>query len=203
MNTVENDIRSMKNQQVQIIGEETVSRYAVAIILDGDREEEEILFEVRSERISHQPGDVCLPGGRIEEDEEPEETVIREVCEELLISPEQIQIICPVSVLINSSQQIHVYLCHLQDYNNTFSENEVARVFRVPLSYFYNNQPEIHEVLWSPEFDDDFPFDKIHGGRKYPWRQRKSRIRFYEYEGNVIWGITARIMEDFSLRYPL
>ena len=39
---------------------------------------------------------------------------------------------------------------------------------------------------------------KIHGGKNYGWREHKSQIRFYEYERHVIWGIAARILQEFS-----
>ena len=69
--------------------------------------------------------------------------------------------------------------------------------FYVPLSFFENTPAKVYEVDWKPVFPEDFPFDKIYGGRNYGWRPRKSRIRFYEYENRVIWGMTARIIENF------
>ena len=188
----------MNNKRPKTIGEDIVNQYAVAVILIKETsEEDEILFEIRSEKIGHQPGDICIPGGKVENGELPEEAVVREISEELMIAPEQVEVIRPISILINNSQMIHTFLCALQGYQGSFSRDEVSDVFTVPLAFFRNNKPAVHEVSWHPEFKEDFPFDKIHGGRQYPWRQRKSRIRFYEYEGRVIWGITARIIEDF------
>ena len=43
-------------------------------------------------------------------------------------------------------------------------------------------------------------FEKIHGGKNYGWRPRKSRIRFYEYRGRVIWGLTAKMKESYVKR---
>ena len=69
---------------------------------------------------------------------------------------------------------------------------------RHTIIFFLETTPEIYEVIRKPELGDDFPFDKIHGGKNYGWREHKSKIRFYEYDGHGIWGITARIMEEFS-----
>ena len=44
---------------------------------------------------------------------------------------------------------------------------------------------------------EDFPFDRIRGGRDYPWRKARRAIYFYSYEGREIWGMTARIMKAF------
>ena len=49
----------------------------------------DVLFEVRAATIAHQPGDVCLPGGMVEEGEDPRNAALRELQEELLLSEEQ------------------------------------------------------------------------------------------------------------------
>ena len=73
----------------------------------------------------------------------------------------------------------------------------MKEVFCVPVTYFKNTPAKAYEVAWNPVFPDDFPFDKIYGGRNYGWRPQRTRIRFYEYQGRVIWGMTARIIEGY------
>jgi hypothetical protein len=45
-------------------------------------------------------------------------------------------------------------------------------------------------------FPADFPFDKIYGGKDYQWRKSIMEEYFYEYKGDVIWGITARMIKN-------
>ena len=156
-----------------------------------------LLFEVRSEKIGHQPGDVCCPGGMLEEGETPEHAALREMTEELLVQPRQIEILGPLDIFSGGSMLVHPFVCILHDYDGRYSADEVSEVFRVPLSFFLENEPDVYEVGWRMEPGDDFPFDRIHGGRSYPWRKRTDRILFYEYEGHVIWGMTAKIIEEF------
>ena len=180
------------------ITEGTLHQSAVGIILT---EQDEVIFEVRSEKIAHQPGDICLPGGGLEPGETPEDAVIREIAEELLINPKGIRVEGPAGILVSDSLLIHSFVCRIPGYTGTFNEDEVSDVFFVPRGFFLHTEPEIHEVIWHPEMKPDFPFGRIYGGKEYAWRERVSRIRFYEYGGRVIWGMTARIMEAFIKQY--
>ena len=179
---------------INIISESNQKHYAIAIpFVDA----EHLLFQVRSDKLDRQPGDICFPGGAVEIGETPEEAVIRELSEELLLSKEQIELQEETSLLVSDSAIIHCFPCHISDYDGSFSREEVAEVFLAPLSFFENTPAKVYEVDWKPVFPEDFPFDKIYGGRNYECRPTKSRIRFYEYEGRVIWGMTARIIENF------
>ena len=184
-----------KNHPPLLISENDLIQNAVTIALTEDNQ---IIFEIRSETIAHQPGDICLPGGRVESGESPEEAVVREITEELLIDQSQIKIIAPVSIFVTGGLEIHVFLCRIYDYRDTYQTDEVTSILRVPLSFFLETKPEIHEVSWKPILPDDFPFDRIYSGKNYTWREKVSKIRFYEYNGHTIWGITARIMDAFS-----
>ena len=60
------------------ISESTQKHYAIAIPFVDD---ENLLFQVRSDKLDRQPGDICFPGGAVEIEETPEEAVIRELSE--------------------------------------------------------------------------------------------------------------------------
>ena len=177
-----------------IITESEQKHYAIAIPFIDD---ENLLFQVRSDKLDHQPGDVCFPGGAVEEGESPEEAVIRELSEELLLSGDRIVLQDESALLVSDTAIIHCFPCRLYDYDGGFNQEEVAEVFFVPICFFENTTPEVYAVDWEPVFPEEFPFDKIHGGRNYGWRSRESKIRFYEFQGHVIWGMTARIVENF------
>ena len=190
--------RKIREHRPGIIGEREIFRSAVCIPLLKSAEGYHVLFEVRSRRIPDQPGDICLPGGRMEPGESPEETALRELCEELLISGEQANLIGPNDIFHNGNLIIYPYVVLLSDYRNTFHEAEVESVFTVPLQYFKETEPEAFCVGSVVTPGEDFPYDRINGGRNYRWRGRSSVELFYQYEGHWIWGITARIMRAFA-----
>ena len=158
----------------------------------------DILFEVRSGKIPAQPGDVCLPGGAAEPGETPLQTALRETCEELLLRPDQLIPVGPADVLREGDVVLRPYAALLSDYSGSFSRQEVAEVFRVPLDFFLTTEPEVYTFPMSYELPEDFPFDRIVGGREYAWRQTIHEALFYEYEGRTIWGFTARVMRAFA-----
>ena len=44
---------------------------------------------------------------------------------------------------------------------------------------------------------EDFPFHNIIGGKDYKFRDGRYKVMFYKYNNFVIWGMTARILENF------
>ena len=156
-----------------------------------------ILFEVRSRDII-QGGEVCFPGGVIEDGETSLEAAVRETGEELLVDEEDIEIISPLfSIQGPSGMEVKSYLGYLRNYEYTFSENEVDHVFSVELDWFLNNMPLVYDTKMEVVLPDDYPFELIPGGRDYPFRANPRRFYFYRVKGEVIWGLTGNILHNF------
>lgn len=154
-----------------------------------------ILFEVRSNKLTHQPGEICFPGGKREPFETSIQTAVRETCEELLMSQSDIQIYGSLDYFLSpAGMRIDAYLGELNNYNGQYSHDEVADIFTVPLKFFQHTQPEryYNRVQMHPE--NNFPFDKIPNGKDYPWAKGKYEVLFYEYDDHIIWGLTAKIL---------
>ncbi|MFP4045840.1 MAG: NUDIX domain-containing protein [Candidatus Aenigmatarchaeota archaeon] len=64
-------------------------KYVGAILPVKDNGEYKHLIEVRSEKEDYEPGAWSVPGGEVEENEDPDDAVLREVEEELNISLEK------------------------------------------------------------------------------------------------------------------
>lgn len=172
---------------------EKVSAVLIPLIKKDDKYH--ILFEVRSNKLSHQPGEICFPGGRRESNELSSQTAIRETCEELLIPESDVLVYGPLDYFLSpTGMKIDAYLGELVNYEGQFSTDEVAEVFTVPLEFFQSTSPKqyFNHIELQPE--ENFPFDKIPGGKDYPWAKGKYEVLFYEYDRHVIWGITARIL---------
>lgn len=161
-----------------------------------------VLFEVRSKNLKRQPGEICFPGGMVEDGEldRPEDTAIRETVEELGIAREKIEILGPLDYFISPiGALIYPYLGRIAgDAKIVPSADEVAEVFLVPVSYFLSARPAQSSIDVSTRFAADFPFHKIPTYYKAGWRiLGTSPVYFYEYGGKLIWGATAGILYSF------
>lgn len=173
--------------------------YSVLIPIVKIKGENHILFEVRSEKVS-QPGEVSLPGGRVEIGETPLEAAKRETEEELNISGSKINIYGELGYLHEFiDSEIRIFVGEINDYNiESFVENdEVEYIFTYPISYFIKNKPDIFNNILKNNLDEDFPFDLIPNGEKYKFRNTKREMYIYKDTSPTIWGLTAKVVAKF------
>lgn len=176
----------------------TKKEYAVLIPLIMVENELHLLYEVRSPYIS-QPNETSFPGGRIEANESPAEAAMRETCEELNISSEQIELIGELDYIVQSSRVIYSFVGILHNVNpeDLQPNEEVASVFTLSLDYLMNNRPDYYEFAAKPIIDDHFPFDYINQGKGYRFSPLKHQIPYYKLADQFLWGFTADITDRF------
>lgn len=174
--------------------------YAVLLPLVEIDKELHILYEVRASHLKVQPGEVCFPGGAIEEGETPVESAVRETFEEIGISPDMIDIIGELDYLHKAGNYLiypfaGVLKCNISDIR--LNRSEVDDIFTVPLKYLLSNEPDEHIISYKVHTNEDFPYEKIKGNKKYKWRKMEIPVYFYEYDDRLIWGMTAKITKSF------
>jgi peroxisomal coenzyme A diphosphatase NUDT7 len=193
-------IDKLSNRTPTLLGQEQFSRFAVLLPLIEKDDEFHVLFEVRAFHLNRQPGEICFPGGKIDEnDKNAQEAAIRETVEELGIEKANITNIFPLNYIVSPFDTIIYPFVATISHPHKIKPNkeEVAEIFTVPLSFFQQTEPEVYHVHFKVEPEANFPFDKIPNGENYNWRARKMDEHFYYYENKVIWGLTARIIYHF------
>jgi len=193
--TIQDFEDTFRNREPKSLGK--YQYYSVLVPLvekDGDLH---ILYEVRAENLNRQPGEICFPGGRVENGESAEECAVRETSEELNIEPEKIRVIAQLDFLHTYSNFTLYSILGAIDYDvvsgTKVNEDEVKEIFLVPVSFFAENEPEIYYFDVLPNIGPDFPYEKINLPNGYNWRKGKSTVPIYRYGDRVIWGLTARI----------
>lgn len=166
------------------------------IKVDGDWH---ILYEKRGSSIS-QPGETSFPGGALEKGETYKEAALRETEEELNLSRADIELIGEIDYIAAPSHIIRCFVGELLDLTveSIQPNEEVERVFTIPLTYFLENEPEFHQVGLKIEHSDDFPFELISNGNAHKWSTRQQSIPFYRLKDNFLWGYTAGLTHRFS-----
>ena len=170
--------------------------FSVTIPLIETEEGLSMVFEVRAAGLKTQPGDICFPGGRMEEGETALQCALRELKEETGISPSDLRVLGQFDTLHEfSGHTLYTFAVSLAPQalqKARLNQEEVAELFTVPLKFFRENTAEIYDIDVA-----DFPYDKTGISPDYKWRKGKNLLPLYRYEDKIIWGITARIVKWF------
>ena len=175
------------------------AKYAILVPLVEADHGDALLLEVRSQLVK-QPGEVCFPGGKAESGESAAEAAVRETCEELGIGPETIEILSELPPLIMGDGRkvcpVSARL-HIDGIDGLrVSEDEVAEVFLLPVSWLKENPPAQYDLA-STE-DGELPQKLLSYLAHYGGYRKTGQTDYYEYEGHGIWGLTARIIKSLG-----
>ncbi|MEQ8199892.1 MAG: CoA pyrophosphatase [Syntrophomonadaceae bacterium] len=194
------NIKALQGRQRNIMGHEQAAQSAVLLPLVEVGGELSVLFEKRAPHLFRQPGEICFPGGGIEDDDDDAKaTAVRETCEELGLEAGDLEVIAPLDLLITPfSAIVYPYVGYIRDnLRIRINPNEVEKVFYVPLEYLLHNKPLQKNLAFKMDAPEDFPYELIPHGRQYPFRQANYPQHFYIWQEYVIWGLTALVLTHF------
>ncbi|MCI0605795.1 CoA pyrophosphatase [bacterium] len=139
-----------------------------------------IIFTKRTDHVATHRGEICFPGGVMEEtDSDLLNTALREVEEELAIPAANIEILGSLDEIrtVSSNFLVVPYVGYLKEII-PFSPNEweVSEVLEIPFEHF--TDPGIfHEET------------RVVDNQRLP-------VYFYQWESHMIWGVTGRILKS-------
>lgn len=165
--------------EIQLTEETTLKCAAVLIPLVWQAEEWHVLFTRRTDRVESHKGQVSFPGGACDEGETTsEETALREAEEEIGIPPRDVRVLGRLSNLITITYFRVTPVVGVIRWPAVFrvGEHEVARIFTIPLAWLANPS-------------NRWQFEVPGTGR--------SLIAYHPYDGELLWGATARMTVDF------
>lgn len=177
-------IREVLDQRDPVAIENGDARYresAVLIPFLRDKGDYKILFTKRTHKVDDHKGQISFPGGGVERgDRSFRETALRETHEEVGILPEDITVLGRMddSRTLSSNFLIHPFVGYVPyPYEFVINQREVKRILLIPLTLF---------LPGSPQADESGRVE--YGGRSYVGQT-------YQYDGETIWGATARLMK--------
>lgn len=178
---------------------DATARFAVLVPLVELEGELHLLYEVRSATLHRQPGEVCFPGGRMEDGESAVQCALRETAEELSIPPSAVRVLGPLDFICHRGGFVMYPILAIVDPQavRDMAPNpaEVERTFLIPLSALRKITPEEYSYQLVPAPGAEFPFDRIGIPRNYPWNAGVVSGLIYPWQDKAIWGMTARITQ--------
>lgn len=146
-----------------------------------DRGEPYVLFAKRTERVGHHRGQISFPGGVVDaSDPSPLAAALRECEEEIALPREAVE---PLGTLDDT-----------ETFATSFVITPFVGVIRQPVAW----QPDGEEI----ENVIEVPFAALlaEGALRVEQWTRDGATRavyFYDYQGETIWGATARILKHY------
>lgn len=167
------------NPEIVLPPERVLKPAAVLIGILG----ESIVLTKRASHLAHHPGQIALPGGRIDpEDAGHVAAALREAREEIGLDPASVRVIgeLPIHETVTGYSVIPVVSRIERDFTPIPEAGEVAEVFRVPLDHLMD--PGRYRI------------------ESRRWRGIRRRYYVVPYGPYYIWGATARILKSMADR---
>jgi 8-oxo-dGTP pyrophosphatase MutT (NUDIX family) len=165
--------------EIDLTDETRLKCAAVLIPLLRQDDEWHLLFTRRTDKVESHKGQVSFPGGACDEGETtPEETALREANEEIGIDPQKVRVLGHITNMITITSFRVTPVVGIIEWPTVLhvGKDEVERVFTIPLN-------------WLADKNNRWEFSM-------PGRNR-SLIVYHPYDGELLWGATARMTVDF------
>ncbi len=139
------------------------SKEAAVLIAVTDRSEPGVILTLRREHLRTHAGQIAFPGGRVEASEEPIAAALRESEEEILLDPEQVELVGTIEPYRTVTGYLVTPVLGVvpPDLPLEPHEHEVADLFEAPLAYlldpanqhrasalFEGSQRHYYEIVW-------------------------------------------------------
>lgn len=170
--------RTVQSLHPRAVEDDSLARAAVLMPFIERPEGLCLLMTRRTQNVRYHKGQISFPGGARDGAESLEETALRETFEEICIPPAKVRLLGRFHEYLSSSKfRVTPFVAVVSpDAEPRVCSEEVDYLLEVPLAFFLDNEPE---------------------ARLLHRRGRPATVYFYHRDGEVIWGLTARIIKDF------
>jgi 8-oxo-dGTP pyrophosphatase MutT (NUDIX family) len=155
---------------------------SVLILLFPESDNIHFFLTQRTLSVEHHKGQISLPGGTCEKNEQTINTALRETEEEIGVDQNEIKIIGELTPFFTPASGfiVHPFIgwCDKRPKTN-IQVDEVQNLFSASLSQLLNDQILKYE--------------------NRNLRGYQAKVPFYNFDGYKVWGVTAAILSEFKL----
>ena len=181
LNTIYNTSFFAQDYSKRLYVSKKYKRAAVLCLLDN-KQDLNIILTLRSKNLKNHPGQVSLPGGKINNKETSYECALRETYEEIGIKKNNINILGELNLYLSGSNFLikPIVGIILRDHKFLINKKEVEKVFYFPMTHLFNKK----------NLTKNFYINKI----------SNKKFFFYDIYWNDmrIWGTTTLILVHLS-----
>jgi len=165
---------------------------AVLMLLTRQPDDWHLVFTQRTETVQDHKGQVSFPGGVQEiDDSSLVVTALRESHEEIGVIPQDVHVLGQLEPMLTRSSYLVAPIVGMITWPYSFhpSPDEVSRIFTIPLGWLAGENRYSEKPFFRPAMGFS-----------------ENVIYFEEYDGELLWGISARLtvnlLEVLGLLHP-
>jgi len=161
---------------------ENPKKASVLILLFPEEDDIHFFLTKRTDTVEHHKGQVSLPGGTCEKNEEIYQTALRETEEEIGVDSNQVKIIGKLTPFFTpiSGFIVHPFIGWCNERPETKKQLE-----------------EVHELFTASL--SDLIDDRLLKTEKWLLRGYEAKVPYFDFTGHKVWGITGAILCEFKL----
>jgi len=174
--------QALSQRHKKRIIDDSLVKSAVLVPIFHKHGEYYLLFTKRTEKVKDHKGQISFPGGAYQEGEDRTliDTALRESAEEIGLTPDTVEVLGELddTITVASNYIISPFVAFIPwPYQFKIYEEEVEEIIEVPIRALLDEGYLQQET-------------SIINGKEQPTYD-------YHYQGKVIWGATARILNQF------
>ncbi|NIV74008.1 MAG: NUDIX domain-containing protein [Gammaproteobacteria bacterium] len=165
-----------------VLGDGRFRPAAVLLLLDARAGEERLVLQLRTAHVEHHKGQVSLPGGRRdEEDDSLLATALRETHEEIGVPPDAVELLGRIDdITTGTGYAVSPFVGAVEHtWQGRYRPHpaEVERLLEVPLEHLRSQRSRVRATVTV--------------------RERPRSEEAFIFQGALIWGATGRILHNF------